>query len=720
MSTTLATILVGLGYDLSALEKGSPEAFRLINQQTMNMSAEMKRNARDGAEAFRSIDEMIGIHINRPMTRLLVETFPAFGKALSSVLGGVAFGAVAFAGVELFDRIKTGIEKARKAQEEFVQSQEKVKQIYEDTLQSYDKAAKLRALSGLTDTSGNANGLPKALFETNFAAITEATKHVNELTDALLKEADAAVKAHSTWTELMAGIGDAAHVLTTTSSGMGVEQINQQLAIFKQKYDDLARTDALKGTHQAGTALAAELSKAEGSLKSMQTMKLSGLDETLNEIGKYSGQGSFLRVGFSATEISAQQHYIDQLKQLVTIQHAADTDQSARDAETRKAAALEKEKEDVREVQGDLKAWNDAANQFWQTWIKINDEIDQAMKTLPTLTRHMRFSDLFQVGPPPGAPQLADVTELQKVTDDQNESWKKAGEILEQIETPAQKYATALKILNELQLGGRITTQQYALAQQKLVDDLTSAENRIEQLMRKGGAGSGAQAFLLQWMGTTGKTSDGQFAFDFLNKGLQGFEDETVKALTGAKTTWRQYFSDLDAMALKFLLNKEIAGVFKFAAGTGIGQSLGLGGLLNSTNPMQVANTTALTANTAAVLANTAALSAAGASGAAGGAGLSSLFDAGIPAFAAGTDNAPGGLAMVGENGPELVNLPGGSSVIPNSAMRRSVTAPIYIDARGAQMGVADQIAASWRENGPALITRAVIEAEEVRRRSVR
>lgn len=718
MSTTLATILVGLGYDLSALEKGSPEAFRLINQQTMNMSAEMKRNARDGAEAFRSIDEMIGIHINRPMTRLLVETFPAFGKALSSVLGGVAFGAVAFAGVELFDRIKTGIENARKAQEEFVQSQEKVKQIYEDTLQSYDKAAKLRALSGLTDTNGNANGLPKALFETNFSAITEARKHIDDLTEALVKETAAAEKANGTWTKLLATLGDAAHVLTTSSAGLGVEQINQQLSSFRQKYDELSKIDALQGTHQAGVALVAELQKAQDSLKVMQSMKLTGLDQPLSELGKFgAGRAAFL--GFSTEEISAQSNYIEQLKQLVNLQHAANTDQSARDSEARKTAALEKQKEDIRELQGDLKAWNDAANQGWQAWIKINDEIEQAMKTLPALTRHMRFSDLFQVGPPPGAPQLADVTELQKVTDDQNESWKKAGEILEQIETPAQKYSTALKILNELQLQGRLTTQQYALAQQKLVDDLTSAENRIEQLMRKGGAGSGAQAFLLQWMGTTGKQSDGQFVFDFLNKGLQGFEDETVKALTGAKTSWRQYFSDLDAMALKFLLNKEIAGVFKFAAGTGLGKSLGLGGLLNSTNPTQIANTAALTANTAAVVGNTAALAASGAGSAAGGAGTLSML-ASIPAYASGIDNAPGGLSMVGENGPELVNLPGGSSVIPNSALRRNVTAPIYIDARGAQMGVADQIAASWRENGPALITRAVIEAEEVRRRSVR
>ncbi len=37
-----------------------------------------------------------------------------------------------------------------------------------------------------------------------------------------------------------------------------------------------------------------------------------------------------------------------------------------------------------------------------------------------------------------------------------------------------------------------------------------------------------------------------------------------------------------------------------------------------------------------------------------------------IPAHASGTNYAPGGLSLVGERGPELVNLPRGSQVIPN------------------------------------------------------
>lgn len=40
-----------------------------------------------------------------------------------------------------------------------------------------------------------------------------------------------------------------------------------------------------------------------------------------------------------------------------------------------------------------------------------------------------------------------------------------------------------------------------------------------------------------------------------------------------------------------------------------------------------------------------------------------------IPKFAGGVTNFGGGMALVGENGPELVNLPTGSDVIPNSAL---------------------------------------------------
>jgi phage-related protein len=37
-----------------------------------------------------------------------------------------------------------------------------------------------------------------------------------------------------------------------------------------------------------------------------------------------------------------------------------------------------------------------------------------------------------------------------------------------------------------------------------------------------------------------------------------------------------------------------------------------------------------------------------------------------IPQLATGVTNFGGGMALVGENGPEIVNLPRGSNVIPN------------------------------------------------------
>ncbi len=55
--------------------------------------------------------------------------------------------------------------------------------------------------------------------------------------------------------------------------------------------------------------------------------------------------------------------------------------------------------------------------------------------------------------------------------------------------------------------------------------------------------------------------------------------------------------------------------------------------------------------------------------------GVGSTFSSGGLAafgFANGTDFAPGGMAMVGERGPEIVNLPRGSQVTPNHKLGQS------------------------------------------------
>jgi hypothetical protein len=42
-----------------------------------------------------------------------------------------------------------------------------------------------------------------------------------------------------------------------------------------------------------------------------------------------------------------------------------------------------------------------------------------------------------------------------------------------------------------------------------------------------------------------------------------------------------------------------------------------------------------------------------------------------FPMFAAGTDSAPGGMSLVGENGPEIMNVPKGAQIIPNDVLRK-------------------------------------------------
>lgn len=92
--------------------------------------------------------------------------------------------------------------------------------------------------------------------------------------------------------------------------------------------------------------------------------------------------------------------------------------------------------------------------------------------------------------------------------------------------------------------------------------------------------------------------------------------------------------------------------------------------------------------------------------------------------FASGTDSAPGGLAIVGEEGPELVNLPRGSQVVPNNQLGSiggsTINAPVTvnIDATGADAaGLArvERTVADLKANLPGLTVKAVKDAQKKR-----
>jgi hypothetical protein len=105
---------------------------------------------------------------------------------------------------------------------------------------------------------------------------------------------------------------------------------------------------------------------------------------------------------------------------------------------------------------------------------------------------------------------------------------------------------------------------------------------------------------------------------------------------------------------------------------------------------------------------------------------ISGLFKAitpgSISGFASGTSSAPGGLAMVGERGPELVNLPRGSQVIPNDVLRRgaggtgAITYAPAIDARGASVEAVARLAQIIEQDRAMFASRTVATIQQARR----
>lgn len=128
------------------------------------------------------------------------------------------------------------------------------------------------------------------------------------------------------------------------------------------------------------------------------------------------------------------------------------------------------------------------------------------------------------------------------------------------------------------------------------------------------------------------------------------------------------------------------------AAGlAGAGASLtGAGATLTTAGTMLVTAATTLTAAAATMSASSFASSFIPGAGGGFGGGFFNPFE-GIGFFASGTDSAPGGLAMVGEGGRELVRLPRGSQVIPNDRTERilrggnsvTVHAPVTVVVQG-------------------------------------
>jgi len=108
--------------------------------------------------------------------------------------------------------------------------------------------------------------------------------------------------------------------------------------------------------------------------------------------------------------------------------------------------------------------------------------------------------------------------------------------------------------------------------------------------------------------------------------------------------------------------------------------------------------------------------------GGAGGSGGGSGILGKIFGFANGTSHAPGGLALVGERGPELVNLPRGSKVYPNGTGPRQQsgnTIVMHNDFRGADAGAVAGISAKIDQLDRSLESRSIMAVADARERRI-
>jgi hypothetical protein len=831
MSNNLATLLVGFGLDLSALQKDAPEAFRILNSQMQTMSAEMKRASREGAESFRLIDESLGIHISRPLTRILTQEFPAFASTLQSLLGAGVVGALGAVAFETFEKASKGIENAKKALEDYGVAIEHTQNVIGDLSAAHVRAMKEISL-GLAALSGDAGAkLQLAEFKIDTAQMEEAKKLIGEITKAIDEQAKAAEKAHGFWVQLVDKMVTGPSDFWSKVFG-GAEETTSKLKEVDSLITLIMRQhagDPMKGLQDSLKEVSAQAKSTFSELYSLQLANAAL--ETKLQGGSQGVSGAIEEHTLAAGKAKADalaQVLIGLNTQTKAIKDAID-EAMGRDKIDSVTAGLERQKKAAAGLSSLYKDMEAALAQLYpqtdpmakigqeieamvhkaeldfialrnttddalqlkvgrQALLALKEEADQLKNALEGAVLADQLSNL-KIPAPAGAatpmsiamtpvmPQLGVSgllgAELDAFSADTAAKSKLLAQAFQDAISPAEEYGLKVQELKiafstltpELR-ASQAAQQAFAAEMEKLGDQATKASLHLQEMQKElekllshsTSAADGIRAFYLQLQ--IESSENGKFAFDLLNQGLKGFEDELTKAVFTGKAKWAELFRSMEEQAFKFMLDKDIAMLFKMIGGTPIGHSLGglfgqngtqqppapalpptapgsstgIGALVPSSasgTTMQTAATALQTASsqlqTAAAQLQAAAqsLQSSGSAGGGGGGTDSGWFggggadDSDVAGYAGGTDDAPGGLAWVGEQGPELLNLPGGSSVTPAASLRMGGgDQHFYIDAKGAEIGVEDKIVRALTVAKPSIIAEAMMSFREVQKRT--
>jgi hypothetical protein len=848
----VGSLSAGLSLDFSVFQNGMQKATELTRSNSTLMSAAMKQTSREGAESFRLIDEALGIRVSRPLTRILTQEFPAFASGLQAILGASVFGAVAAIGVEAFDKVAKKIEEAGKAQEKFADSSRHADEVVTTVIGGLqNKLAELTGDHRLKFSIQGAEEAKRAISEMGKAwdeAQKDAEKASSGWNKFLAGIGDLAGDIGRGAAKMADMFGG-----NQIAEAFGTKNLKdrffdpQQVAAMKDALKDMRvdleialNTDEAKGTHQALGLIQNDVKAATAYLKDMEKAgDASGAALARASLQFFTNSQTAANLSQQIAGVEAQkaadEDALKAAEKLNALHKEIGESLTKLQPETDPLKKLDSEIAEFRsKASNDFKALGETAASALQLSsaraaldaygkkldelkIKLEGDI-LAKQALELFSKPLPGREFTGTTPPPGSgftspqaippviPTLGEggtaAAQFDAFSKDVLAQNKLVAAAFQSAITPTEEYQ--LKI-DELKLAfsnlpdplkNSVQAQEAFNAElAKLGAAETAAELHLEELQKKldellshsTSASDGIKAFFLQL--DIESSRNGKFAFDILNQGLKGFEDELTKAVFTGKAKWEDMFRSLTESAFKFMLNKDIAGFFNLISGTGVGKTLGLDKLtglfgaqptqqqgpapaLPPTVPgsltglgaltggpgqasFQTATTTFATStpifqtavtglsSTMPVFATAATTFSAGApilstaasellaaatkmslSGTGGLGDIGDLSDSGaaslpdIPGFASGTDDAPGGMAWVGEQGPELLNLPTGSSVTPASSLRNGDHNHYWhIDARGNE-DVGERIVRAITLATPAIQARTMAAVQEVQKRT--
>jgi hypothetical protein len=280
---------------------------------TGEMKRQWKESSREGAESLRLIDESLGIHISRPLVRIITQEMPGLAKGLQAILGVGVVGALGTAAFEFAEGISRKMDEAKKKQEEYADAVRKTKNVIADAAIASETQldrilAKTATLAGDSVSAGRFKAMA------DYAeSVQKTAAFVDALTEAENKEAIAAASQMTFW----AGVGKIWHEIWNSNGTLGVEKIADEMNVFKGKFEELSKTDALKGTHDAAQYLTDQLAQAQQQQKDMLAAQEKAAASVYVTAGPHGSQVIHHDLqGPSPEELATIQARIDGLKEM--------------------------------------------------------------------------------------------------------------------------------------------------------------------------------------------------------------------------------------------------------------------------------------------------------------------------------------------------------------------------------------------------------------------